>query len=162
MGSCVSVLTRILVEYVECFHTQKDPWKMVLRNVHWPGVIMGWDQSEDFILKKGRPCQRKKKRFGDVQTIQIRSSRPMFREEVRHVFEKHFLVELWGNVRDGIAGDEPIFLLMSLCPCACVWEKQTDVYKQWGVYEKMHLQLLQECVCVLCSEGEVFGKPLLF
>lgn len=84
----------------------------------------------------------------------------MFREEVRHVFEKHFLVELWGNVRDGIAGDEPIFLLMSLCPCTCVWEKQTDVYKkQWG---NALAAVARVCVCILCSEGEVFGKPLLF
>lgn len=118
--SCVSVLTRILIEYVECFHTRRDTWLLISKKCtfSWSNHVMRLEQK--LHLKKEDCLKKKKTDMETFQTIQTRSGRPMFWEEVRHVFEKHFLVELWGNVWDDLAGDEPIRMLMLPCLCLCV------------------------------------------
>lgn len=59
--------------------------------------------------------------------------------EVRHVLEKHFLVELRGNVGDGLAGDESLSVDVGILESVLVRMLQrisSGCWKQMDVYKK--------------------------
>lgn len=109
-------------------------------------------------LKKRKTAFKKKKvKKNSMETCRTIQSTYVLRRGQACV-EKHFLVELRGNVRDGLAGDEPInpsiwVCLICVCPLVCICIGSNELYRKCSC---------SWSVCVhLCLEGEVFGEPLL-
>lgn len=146
---------------------KKTLGRWFLRNVHWPLSSCGMSSEQRSYPPFPKTMAKKKEdgfngeggaRVGGSwgrsnYTKEIQQANVQ-REEVRHVFEKHFLVELWGNVRNGIAGDEPIFLLV-LRPCAymCVKSKVMCATSDECVDGEMHLLL---CVFLVLRRRSIW------
>lgn len=151
---------------------KKTLGRWFLRNVHWPLSSCGMSSEQRSYPPSPKQWQKKRKTAsteregpewgggGDVQTIQRRSSRPMFREKRSGMcLRSTFWLSFEAMLEMALLVMSPYFSLCYVRVLTCVWKAK------WCVREAMSVCMGKcTCCCVffLCSEGEVFGKPLLF